>query len=103
MAILKVNTRTLQGNWPHWRQANFSNYQNNIVNVGGDDCDDMSYDIYDNGDDDVDGDAHDGDDESDDVNDDDLYGMQADAQRGNERAEGAEKKIKDLEEELKVF
>ena len=24
-------------------------------------------------------------------------------QRGNERAEGAEKKIKDLEEELKVF
>ena len=32
-----------------------------------------------------------------------MTSMQADAQRGNERAEGAEKKIKDLEEELKVF
>ena len=32
-----------------------------------------------------------------------MASMQADAQRGNERAEGAEKKIKDLEEELKVF
>ena len=31
-----------------------------------------------------------------------MASMQADAQRGNERAEGAEKKIKDLEEELKV-
>ena len=73
MAILKVNTRTLQGNWPHWRQANFSNYQNNIVNVGGDDCDDMSYDIYDNGDDDVLGDDNGGDGASDDVNDDGLH------------------------------
>ena len=32
-----------------------------------------------------------------------LATLEADAQRGNERAEGAEKKIKDLEEELKVF
>ena len=31
-----------------------------------------------------------------------LATLEADAQRGNERAEGAEKKIKDLEEELKV-
>ena len=28
--------------------------------------------------------------------------MEADAQRGNERAEGAEKKITDIEEELRV-
>merc|ERR1711973_448788 len=31
-----------------------------------------------------------------------LATLEADAQRGNERAEGAEKKIKDLEEELKI-
>ena len=72
MAILKVNSRTLQVSWPHWRQANFSNHQYNFVN-GGDDRDDMSYDTYDNGDDDVHGHDHDGDGDSGDVNDDGLH------------------------------